>query len=798
MLVAVCLLASVAAAQVPDAAWSADELAARIADAWRWRDLPLPDGAHARRVTALPDGTLLVETGDDVFTFDGTTWTPGADIAQADDVGPLSGAVGRHGVRVSVTVPRALYITDGTSERTVSELPGAGRVVDVAWTAGDRLAFVMLSGRLRLCDVGSRRWTRFDPSPALGTVVVDALAPARDGGLWIGTPRGVGLLRDGRVVRVLEVPREFSAAGETLAIVTALHEDARGHLWVGSGSGFVGVLEFAPDGARWHRHPDGTRDFCVHAIDATRDGALWFSLLSRGARVRTEAGGVARLHDGTWTSWDSDDGLPNARAYTIAEAPDGTVVAGTAGRAARFDGERWTTLPGPLGDVKQIRDAVFDGDTLWATFRSEGSGVVRAIWRDGAPTDVERWDAPLAETVAPDGTGGAWVSTQLGLYHVVDGGLTAVSSITDALWPILRADDALWIGSKRGLLRLVPDDVLPPTIVDVSPTWSDEHDRLLLDVDARDPWSETPTEQLLASWRVGDGPWARPQSIGTALEIGGLAPGMQRISVRASDAYGNVSPEPSVVWVDVESPWFLTRPALVAAALTLVGLVALGDERRRRRADRERDRRELLEALERERGLIAHEIHDGLGRLVRVAEADIDRAGATDDDETRKQLLSHAYTTCRTAAERMHDLSTRLRPRVLDDLGLRDALATEFDVFAARLGARVDVDLDEDLDALPTTTASQVFRIVLETLAGIERSATDVSRLDVSARLVGDRFVVTIEDDGRRRGGARGVEHDVTRERAESLGGRLRAESGDERGRRVECVVPLDVAKAAP
>lgn len=787
-LVALVALASLVPLPADSPALDVDTVAVRLSHAWRWRVVDVPDDAHVARVDALPDDVLHVATSRGSYLYDGTTWSPTPDRRHPQPA--------RSGITIDVHASGGLVVRDDEgAEHVVRDGPWrAERASDLAWLDGGRLAVTMISGRLLLCDLESDRYRYHSMIEAFGTNTVDSLAPARDGGLWVGTTTGVGLFRDGRVERVLEVPDDLADDGLHVRIVTALHEDPRGHVWVGSGSGFQGVAEFTPDGVRWHRHPDGTRDHCVHSIDGTRDGAVWFSLLERGPGVRGPAGGVARLRDGDWTRWTTDDGLPSDRVYGVAEAPDGTVIAATLAGLARLDGERWVRINGALDEeIRQVRDLAFDGDVLWGVYRRHGACVFRARWDRERLVDLETWTGPLAESILPDGVGGAWVTSNFGLQHVTNGGMTSVSPLDarpDAMWPIVEVDGELWLGKKQGLSRLAPDDVTPPTIHAVETTWSDSRDSVFVDVTATDGWLSTPTSNLLASWRVDDGPWSPARAIGESLEITDLAPGMRRVSVRASDAFGNVTPMPTSVWVDVEAPWYLAWPTRLGALVALAAAGAWWRERLRRRRDRAAAHRDLLEAQERERSIIAHEIHDGLGRLLRQAEKDIEQADGHVDEQRRDQLLHHAFVSCRTAAERVHDLSTRLRPRVLDELGLREALHTELDVFGTRLGVHVHDDLGEELDDLPPATASQTFRIVLEALANIERSAVRIDHLDVEGRVEDGRLVLSIVDDASR-GGPRAADQRVSKERAESLGGSLTIVDERDGGRRLTLELPF-------
>jgi signal transduction histidine kinase len=93
-------------------------------------------------------------------------------------------------------------------------------------------------------------------------------------------------------------------------------------------------------------------------------------------------------------------------------------------------------------------------------------------------------------------------------------------------------------------------------------------------------------------------------------------------------------------------------------------------------------------------------------------------------------------------------ISTQLRPSILDDLGLIEALKWLVRDFQKRTGIGVEFDCPEGSMKLDPAVTTGLFRIFQETLTNIARHAEATA---VSARLFveDDRLILTVMDNGR-------------------------------------------------
>ncbi|MHC4550991.1 MAG: PAS domain S-box protein [Planctomycetota bacterium] len=584
----------------------------------RWSHLPLPAG--------VPEPSwfsFVLAEGDAVWFFPGLTddqdqvvrWRDGK-LAKANPRG--RGFYARHVVRVPGGGLLAAPNTGGwllrrggrwLEVRTPAAIDEDVRTL--LWVGPNRLVVKGVSGHVWVCDLGANRWEAHLPAEETEGCVVNALCPARAGGLWVATNLAVYRWDGARFVA-----KYTEAAGVSLRVVTALCEDARGDLWLGSGSSFVGALRF--DGERWHRHqePDGVGDFCVHAIRPGAAGEVWFLLLGQGPRLTPPFGGVARLRAGEWTRFTTAQGLPHDRAYDLVRTATGKTYVGTLTGVAVRQGEAWRPLPEAAGWKGWALHAAPD-HSLWVA-RGLGSPGVRRLVPGQPAAEPTEFQASLTVAAFAPANGHLWVSSPAGLMRY-DGeqwheptrepGVPARN-----FWPIVaEADGDVWLGSQgHGLVRHRPDDKVAPRTARIDVHLDERMDRAMARWEGADHWNATPADLLRFRWRVDGGPWSAPIEE-PELRLPDLESGSHRLEVQAIDVAGNYEPEPVAYGFEIPRP-LLARPALylplgvIVAVLGVVGALALRQRRFRHQAEA-RERAALEEAeqhLARLRTVIDH------------------------------------------------------------------------------------------------------------------------------------------------------------------------------------------------
>lgn len=156
--------------------------------------------------------------------------------------------------------------------------------------------------------------------------------------------------------------------------------------------------------------------------------------------------------------------------------------------------------------------------------------------------------------------------------------------------------------------------------------------------------------------------------------------------------------------------------------------------------------RQLVEAQERERSMVAADIHDGVLQQLGATAIRLELAQSRFDQhdfETAKSIIADGANEIRSCARELRALLMELRPQVLDDNGLNAALS-ELGRHVQGVTVNVTSDVPEDLES---EFAITIFRIVQEALTNIEKHAGATSA-QVNVALEADRITIKISDDG--------------------------------------------------
>ena len=135
-------------------------------------------------------------------------------------------------------------------------------------------------------------------------------------------------------------------------------------------------------------------------------------------------------------------------------------------------------------------------------------------------------------------------------------------------------------------------------------------------------------------------------------------------------------------------------------------------------------RKELLWVQESERHHLARDLHDEAGHALTLAvfQIDLERIKRTIDPDT-KAVLTRARDAVMDCATSLNDMAFRLRPRILEDLGLVPALRVLTTQVHESSKTRVGLDLNGDAPPLPAEVELVAFRVVQEGLTNIRKHA---------------------------------------------------------------------------
>jgi signal transduction histidine kinase len=193
-----------------------------------------------------------------------------------------------------------------------------------------------------------------------------------------------------------------------------------------------------------------------------------------------------------------------------------------------------------------------------------------------------------------------------------------------------------------------------------------------------------------------------------------------------------------------------------------------------------------------ERSRISRELHDSISQdlfSLSLLAGGLEKALPA-DSPVRAEVQTLAETVQSTNRE-MRALLLELRPSTLDEKGLVAALEELASNYSARLGIKVDADL-EPVTMAPAAEVAAL-RIAQEGVANaIKHAHATTIRLGMHRR--GDLAEITVSDDGRGfvpNGNGQGLGLRLMRERVDELGGSLTIESHEGEGTTVSATLPM-------
>lgn len=201
-----------------------------------------------------------------------------------------------------------------------------------------------------------------------------------------------------------------------------------------------------------------------------------------------------------------------------------------------------------------------------------------------------------------------------------------------------------------------------------------------------------------------------------------------------------------------------------------------------------------VSAQESERRRIAQELHDEVGQSMTAVLLGLKQVADRVPEELGEEL-QQAQETTRESLDEVRRLARRLRPGVLEDLGLVSALTSLTSDFATHTGLMVTCGFDHDVPSLPVDTELVLYRVAQEGLTNAVRHA-EAEHVDLTLRRTAGNVVLRVADDGRGIGLAReGAGIRGMRERALLAGATLDIDS-QATGTRVSLTVPVPAEEA--
>jgi len=199
---------------------------------------------------------------------------------------------------------------------------------------------------------------------------------------------------------------------------------------------------------------------------------------------------------------------------------------------------------------------------------------------------------------------------------------------------------------------------------------------------------------------------------------------------------------------------------------------------------------------ERDKASLARELHDQLGGILTPAKMDLAwlrmRLGS---DPQYGERMARLDALIDEAIDLKRRIIEKLRPSLLDHLGLPAALRWYVEEACAKAGVEAHVAVDAELGRLAPDLEIGCFRLAQEAVDNVVQHAR-ASHLDLTLERTAAGLHMTISDDGvgiadlraarRKSRGLAGMAH-----RVRSLGGTLEVRSPSGKGTRLEFSIPL-------
>lgn len=208
------------------------------------------------------------------------------------------------------------------------------------------------------------------------------------------------------------------------------------------------------------------------------------------------------------------------------------------------------------------------------------------------------------------------------------------------------------------------------------------------------------------------------------------------------------------------------------------------------------------EAQEAERKRLSRELHDDVLQSLAVAKAQIDAIGPSGASEEARGRLLGVQEILATTIGSVRRYCKDLRPSLLDDLGLIDAISWLVSELKARTALSVDLVVTGPRQRLSERDELLIFRVVQEALRNVERHA-EATSVQVGLDFCRDRLTVCVEDNGKgmrrntasRKGSSRaGLGLRGMDERTKLLKGTLVTKSGPGAGTKIALIVAISPA----
>ncbi|MDZ4099020.1 MAG: histidine kinase, partial [Methylophilaceae bacterium] len=207
----------------------------------------------------------------------------------------------------------------------------------------------------------------------------------------------------------------------------------------------------------------------------------------------------------------------------------------------------------------------------------------------------------------------------------------------------------------------------------------------------------------------------------------------------------------------------------------------------------------IIRVQEDERKNLARELHDEIGQCMTAINIDAMAITNSKNLADAKRSANAISEVSMQILNMVHSMLQRLRPSVLDELGLSMAISEYVYSWCERnSGISYRINIAKDLGAIDEEVALAAYRIIQESLTNITRHAS-ARRMKLTVSLEQEHLLIELEDDGKGfdpNGSVSGYGLAGIRERAQGLKGTFSLMTTPGNGTKISVQLPIYIEEA--
>ncbi len=296
----------------------------------------------------------------------------------------------------------------------------------------------------------------FSEKDGLSNNIIWSIIQDREDNIWIATDNGLTKYTNG----VFNTYKERD--GLSCNTVSSLYEDYEGNIWAGTKGG--GITKFTNGEITTYTTSEGLSHNNVYSVYADTKDGIWIST----------SYGLNLFKDGQFTSSYKNLGLNYNIILSVTQRKNGEIWAGTDGEGVfRLVDGRFVNYTTENGLVSNTIWAIYEDTkgTVW--IGADGGGLIRYKDESFRRFDDSLMTGEFISTITEDKEGTIWVGTRdgSGIFKIKDDHVTSLLIQADDIWSLYNDDENnLWVGTEKGLFKIIDDSVYSYTEKNGLPT----------------------------------------------------------------------------------------------------------------------------------------------------------------------------------------------------------------------------------------------------------------------------------------------------------------------------------------